>query len=274
MLQQVFPKAPSSTYPSFISIIKSIIWSCSLESFNYFSLIIEFCGKYLQFNPFQYYSLFRLFSDFIGVNSENSDVKNMLEQGSAKEFLTLALRMTENEPDLERFCDTLPDLLVLMATLMLFCTGQMLEDSLSFLDFIQKLSKCYQHFNNAEIKSSILIFWNTCLTLEPLYRTNEHLQTSIETMLATPLACMRYLPSMSLTHTISKLYITTLLRPYGRRNQLQTPREMERERSVVEQGVNTGVCRIRDLSETDQKIVVSRLLGCRDVRMDNKGKKY
>lgn len=265
LINEVFPVTTPSTYPLFVVMMKTMLWSCPLEIFDYFDLFTQFCINCLKTNPFQYSPIFRVLSDFIGVNNENPKVEALLSESFSTDFLKLANIMGSTEQEMEKFCEVLPELLNLLSTLLLFDTNKMLSDKPTFLQLTANLARVYEQYNNAEVKSAILVFWNTCLSLEQLYRNSEELQAAMQTIVATPLACIRNLPSVSMTHSITKIYTSSLLRPSGRRQQLQTPREMERERTAIEQAVVSGVARISGLSDKDKEIVVGRLLGSKDV---------
>ena len=265
LLEVVFPSTPASTYLQFSCTMKGIVWACQLDLFDFSEILIKFCISYIKVNPFIYSPLFKILSDLIGVNSEHQSIKDFINSDFAQDFVKLGNILGSQEDNFAKFCESLPQLLNLLATLLLFNPVQTLAKSEDFLLLTQNLAKVYQRFNNAETKSAILTFWTTCLSIEGLYRNNDNLQVSLALIMATPLACVRNLPSMSLTHQITKVYTSGLLRPFGRRQQLQTPREMERERNTIESGVRLGANQVRDLMDKDRNIICSRLLGCKDV---------
>jgi hypothetical protein len=266
LINDVFPVTPEGTYGSFSKTMKTIVWACPLEMLNYSDLLLQFCIRCLKIDPFRYSEIFRTLSDFLGVNSEHTTVQELLKTEFPIEFLKLSNLMAAKEENLSKFYEVIPDILSLISTLLLFCTTRMLGDESEFLQLIENLAKVYENFNNAETKTSILVFWSTCLTLELFYRNSEKLQLALQVMLSSPLALARNLPSLSMTHHLTKIYVTALLRPSSRRQQLQTPREMERERKVIEQAVLLGLKKIPGLSEKDKEIVGKRLLGSHDVR--------
>lgn len=265
LLADIFPRSTPATYLQFSSTLKSIIWACQLEIFDFSEVLIQFCISYIKMDPLQYSPLFKVLSDLIGVNSEHSSIIKFTHGQFAQEFLKLGNILASQEENLEKFCDCLPHLLALLSTLLLFNPLQTLSKGEDYLLLTQNLAKLYHHFNNAEVKSSILSFWATCLSIEAAYSQKENLQSALILIVATPLACVANLPSMSLTHQITKIYTSALLRSSGRRQQLQTPREMEKERNLIEQGVKLGASQLTCLQESDKERVVKRLLGCNDV---------